>query len=224
MQEDPHIMNAYELKTKMDFDELSMMNPFSNPLDDFGSYPSDPYMYGSHTMPDMNQSISSIAEQTPPMAHIGQFTPHIPHNSSEKMPISVQLTSQTQQIGMGTNMGCPNSHFPNYISMSGVPMSHLGAPPNGSSMLPLQTGQLPGNGIPSMSHMLNIPTNNPALSHPSSTDQNTDLKPQISSTKQRDSIYNPGVSFYTTCILYFIFFRKLITKFRQLRSCAEPKV
>ena len=61
MQEEAHMMNAYELKTKIDFDEFSMMNPFSNPLDDFGSYSSDPYMYSSHTIPDMNQPISSIA-------------------------------------------------------------------------------------------------------------------------------------------------------------------
>ena len=198
MQEEAHMMNsAYELKTKMDFDEFSMMNPFSNPLDDFSNYPSDPYMYSSHTMPDMNHPISSIAEQTPPMGHVGQFAPQIPINSSEKMSMGVQLTSQTQPIGMGANMGYtnPNSHFSNYINVSGIPMSHLGAPPSGSSMLPLQTGQIPGNGIPSVSHMLNIPTNNPTPSHPSSTDQNTDLKPQINSTKARDSIYNPGVSF-----------------------------
>ena len=180
MQEEAHMMNAYELKTKIDFDEFSMMNPFSNPLDDFGSYSSDPYMYSSHTIPDMNQPISSIAEQTPPMAHLGQFAPQIPLNSSEKIPMGVQLTSQTQQMGMGANMGYSNSHFPNFLTMPGVPMSHLGAPPSGSSMLPLQTGQIPGNCIPSMSHMLNIPTNNPTPSHPSSTDHNTDLKLQNS--------------------------------------------
>ncbi|KAI6658885.1 hypothetical protein LOD99_10926 [Oopsacas minuta] len=193
MQEEAHsLMNSYEMKAKIEFDEFSM-NSFNPLVDEFGTYPGDPYMYSSHPFQDMNQPISSITDQ-PPMGHLGHFPTQFPINPSEKMSMGVQLNpQQTHQMGMGVNMGYPNSHFPNYISMSGVPMSNLGAPPNGSSMgLPLQSGQIQGSGIPPMSQVLNKPINNPTLIHPSSTDQASDIKPQLGSAKQRDAIHNPG--------------------------------
>ena len=193
MQEEAHsMMNSYDMKTKLEYDEFSMMS-FNNPLEEFNSYPPDPYMYPSHPLTDMNQS---IAEQTPPMAHLGNFASQIPLNASEKMPMGVQLNPQSMHpagmVGMGYN-------YPNYLSMTGgVPMANIGHPNGPSLGLPLHSGQMPQGPIPSMNLMK--PTNNasnPTLTQ--SIEQTSDIKPEINTNKQRDPIHNLGVSF-----LYFI--------------------
>ena len=189
MQEEAHsMMNSYDIKAKMEYDEFSMMT--YNPLDEFNSYPPDPYMYPSH-LTDINQPISTIAEQTPPMPHLAHFASQIPLNASDKMPMGVQLNPQpTHSMGMGA-MGYPPYH--NYIGMPGnVPMSNMG--PNGPSLgLPLHSGQMPQGATPSMSHIINPNNINPTPTH--SNEQISDNKSEINANKQRDPIHNLGVSF-----------------------------
>ena len=196
MQEEAHsIMNSYDMKTKMEYDEFSMMS--FNPLDEFNSYTQDPYMYPSHPLGDMNQPISTIAEHTPPMPHLAHFASQIPLNASEKMPMGVQLNPQsTLPMSMG-GMGY-NPHYPSYISMPGsVPMSSIG-PPNGPSLgLPLHPGQMQQGPISSMNNLMkpnNNNINNPSLTHPN--EQTSDVKSEINANKQRDQIHNLGVSLY----------------------------
>ena len=186
-QEDVHSMmgsmgNLDMMKPKLEYDD------YLNSFDEFAAYSGDSYMYNPNPLSDINQPISTIAEQTPPMAQIGNFVPQIPFSASEKLPMSAALNPQNpHHMGPSPQMGYQNpsmSPYHNYLH-HGMHPTHIGQfPPNGTGMgLPLQNV--------GMSQMPNIPPN---LSFPhSQIEQSPDIKPQINLTKQRDNFQNPGV-------------------------------